>query len=216
METLITILLFINLIFVADAPLTDASMREFGLKMQPYFAQSGLPTDTTNTSLHELPETYWGATLWQGRCTNTVYLNERFASSNHPFYNTPMWKYVLAHEWAHVAQGVDCWDNEAEAQLIALALLAEAGEWGAVFTTLEWMIALSAPDDVLHQLQLPPQETRYYQVVNITQIAAVEMLLNDEDGVFQLRTGEFDARKLWGFLKTLPENAGSDFLTGVQ
>lgn len=216
MDILISILLFINMLFVADTPLTDASMREFGLKMQPYFAQSGLPTDTTNTSLHELPETYWGATLWQGRCTNTVYLNERFASSNHPFHNTPMWKYVLAHEWAHVAQGVDCWNNEAEAQLIALELLAEAGEWGAVFTALEWMIALSAPDEVLHQLQLPPREARYYQVVNINQLAAVEMILNDDDGVFQLRTGEFEAHILWQFLHTLPEDVGELSSVGAQ
>jgi hypothetical protein len=109
METLISILLFINMLFVADAPLTEGAMHDFGLKMQPYYAQSGMPTDATNTSLHELPSTYWGATLWQQRCTNRVYLNERFASANHPFYNTPMWKYVLAHEWAHVAQGKDCW-----------------------------------------------------------------------------------------------------------
>jgi len=123
---------------------------------------------------------------------------------------------VLAHEWAHVAQGKNCWDNEAEAQLIALALLAEADEWGAVFTALEWMISLSAPDEVQAQLQMPPRETRYYQVVNIMQIAAVEMLLNDQDGIFQLRTGDFNARTLWQFLHTLPENAGSSYDAGAQ
>ena len=103
------------------------------------------------------------------------------------------------------ARGKECWDNEAEAQLIALALLAEAGEWGAVFTAMEWMLALSASDMVLDQLNLPAKEYRYYQVVNINHLKVVKMLVNDEDGIFQLRTGDFDAGKLWQFLRTLPE-----------
>ena len=127
-----------------------------------------------------------------------------------------MWKYVLAHEWAHVAQGRHCWQNEAEAQLIALEILAEAGEWGALFTALEWMLTLSAPDEVLIQLQLPARQVRYYQVVNLTQFEAVELLLNDEDGIFQLRTGTFDARNLWGFLHTLPDLPGETDLAGAQ
>ncbi len=203
METLITILLFINMLFVPEAPLTDQAMRDFGIKMEPYYAQSGIPTDTSDTSLHELPYSYWGATLWQERCTNRVYLSDQFASSRHPFYNTPMWKYVLAHEWAHVAQGKKCWDNEAEAQLIGLAMLAEAGEWEAVYTALEWMLTLSAPDEVVDQLRMTPEETSYYQVVNISQLEAIDMLLNDGDGIFQLRTGEFDARTLWNFLQQI-------------
>jgi hypothetical protein len=208
METLITILLFINMIFIAEAPLTDQSMRDFALKMEPYYAESGIPSDTSNTSLNELPAAYWGATVWEDRCTNQVYLSEQFANADHPFYNTPMWKYVLAHEWAHVAQGGQCWENEVEAQLIALEILADAGEWGAVFTALEWMLTLSATQEVRDQLQLPAQEVRYYQAVNLTQSGAVELLLNDEDGIFELRTGIFDARNVWGFLHTLPENFG--------
>lgn len=216
MDTLITILLFINMLFVAEAPLTDQSLHDFALKMEPYYAQSGIPSDTCNTSLGELPATYWGATVWVDGCTNQVYLSERFAGREHPFYNTPMWKYVLAHEWAHVAQGQHCWQNEAEAQLIALAVLAEAGEWGAVFTALEWMLTLSAADEVLIRLQLPDREARYYQVVNITQLEAVELLLNDQDGVFQLRTGTFEARILWGFLHNLPDLPGETDLAGAR
>jgi hypothetical protein len=79
-----------------------------------------------------------------------------------------MWKYVLAHEWAHVAQGQHCWENEAEAQLIAMVVLAEAGEWDALYTVLEWMLTLSAGDEVLIQLQLPEREANYYRVVTIT------------------------------------------------
>jgi hypothetical protein len=216
METLVTILLFINMLFVSEAPLTDQAMHDFALEMEPYYAQSGIPTDTSNTSLHELPYSYWGATLWQQRCTNRVYLNERFASSSHPFYNTPMWKYILAHEWAHVAQGKQCWENESEAQLIALELLAEAGEWDAVYTALEWMLTLSAPDEVVTQLQIPPQEVQYYQVVDFTQLEAVEMLLNDEDGIFQLRTGEFDARTLWTYLQHLSAMLGDPEFEGPR
>ena len=216
MDTLITILLFINMLFVAEAPLTDQSLRDFALKMETYYAESGIPSDTSNTSLSELPATYWGATVWADGCTNRVYLSERFTGSEHPFYNTPMWKYILAHEWAHVAQGRQCWQNEAEAQLIALAVLAEAGEWGAVFTALEWMLTLSSSDEVLGQLQLPAREVRYYQVVNLTQLEAVELLLNDDDGIFQLRTGAFDARNLWGFLHNLPELPGETDLAGAR
>lgn len=216
MEILTAILLFINMIFVAEAPLNHQTMDDFALKMEPYYAEAGIPTDTSNTSLGDLPTTYWGATVWQQRCTNRVFLNDRFANEGHPFYNTPMWKYVLAHEWAHVSQGIKCWDNEVEAQLIALALLAEADEWDAVFTALEWMLALSASDGVIERLNLPAKEYRYYQVVNINHLKVVELLVNDEDGLYQLRTGEFDARTLWNFFQTLPELPAGTFVPGVQ
>jgi hypothetical protein len=205
MEILTAILFFINMIFIPDAPLSEEAMREFGQQLEPYYIEAGIPTDTSNTSLHNLPTTYWGATVWSGRCTNQVYLSERFEDPSHPFFNSPMWKYVLAHEWAHVAQGVNCWENEAEAQLIALAILAEAGEWDTVYTVLEWMITLSASDEVINQLQLPKREVNYYGVVEITQLEAVEMLISDEDGYFELRTGQLDAHILWQFLQDLIE-----------
>jgi len=203
MDILIAILLIINLIFVPEAPISEAAMSDFGAYLEPYYSEASLPTDTSNTSLHELPVTYWGATVWSGGCTNQVYLSQRFADPTHPFYGTPMWKYVLAHEWAHVAQGASCRDNEAEAQLIALAVLAEAGEWDAIYTVLEWMLTLSAGDEMLDQLHLPEKETRYYQAVTITQLEAVEMLLNDDDGMFELRTGPLDARLVWHFIQDL-------------
>ncbi len=197
MEILTALLLFINMLFIGETPISEAAMADFGEQLEPYFAAAGLPTDTSSTSLHELPVTYWGATVWSGRCTDQVYLSERFANPAHPFYNTPMWKYVLAHEWAHVAQGAECWENEAEAQLIAMSVLADAGEWGAVYTTLEWMLTLSAPEEVQDQLILPDKEANYYRVVSITHLEAVEMLLYDDDGLFELRTGRLDARTLW-------------------
>ena len=208
MEILTAILFFINMIFIPDTPLSEEAMREFGQQLEPYYIEAGIPADTSNTSLHNLPTTYWGATVWSGRCTNQVYLSERFADPSHPFFNSPMWKYVLAHEWAHVAQGVNCWENETEAQLIALAILAEAGEWDTVYTVLEWMITLSASDEVINQLQLPKREVNYYGVVEITQLEAVEMLINDEDGYFELRTGQLDAHILWQFFQDLIEITG--------
>ena len=201
MEILTALLLLINMLIIGETPLSEPAMAEFGEHMEPYFEAAGHPTDTSNASLHELPITYWGATVWSGSCTNQVYLSHRFADPAHPFFNTPMWKYVLAHEWAHVAQGAQCWENEAEAQLIALAALAEAGEWEAVYTVLEWMLTLSAPDEVREHLNLPQQEEAYYQVVSITQLEAVEMLLADDDGIFELRTGLLDARTIWGFVQ---------------
>jgi len=208
MEILTALLLFINMLFIGETPISEAAMADFGVQLEPYFAAAGHPTDTSNTSLHELPVTYWGATVWSGRCTNQVYLSSRFADPIHPFYNTPMWKYVLAHEWAHVAQGAECWENEAEAQLIAMSVLADAGELQAVYTVLEWMLALSAREEVQEQLNLPEKEANYYRVVSITQLEAVEMLLTDEDGIFELRSGRLDARKLWWLLQDLGAAAG--------
>jgi hypothetical protein len=203
METLLIVLLYLNMLFVADDPLTDQAMDKFGREMEPYYAELGIPTDTSDTTLHNLPNAYWGATVWDGRCTAQVYLSDRFANASHPFYSTPMWKYVLAHEWAHVAQGKQCWDNEAEAELIALTVLANAGEWGAVITALEWMFTFSVSDAVLNQLYLSPQEEGYYLAVDLPQPGVVELLLDDDDGVFDLRIGKFDADKLWMFVKNL-------------
>ena len=49
MEILTAILIFINMIFVADAPLNKSAMGDFAHKMEPYYAQAGIPTDTSNT-----------------------------------------------------------------------------------------------------------------------------------------------------------------------
>ncbi len=78
-----------------------------------------------------------------------------------------------------------------------------AGEWGAVITALEWMFTLSVPDEVLNQLYLTPQEEGYYLAVDLPQPGVVELLLNDEDGVFELRSGRINAEKLWMFVRNL-------------
>jgi hypothetical protein len=58
---------------------------------------------------------------------------------------------------------------------------------------------------VLNQLNLPLSEYQYYQTINLNHLAVVELLVNDDDGLFQLRTGEFDARTLWGYLQAFPD-----------
>lgn len=216
MDVLTILLLIINSIFIPEAPLTETAMQEFATKLEPYYALEGLPTDTGNTSLHEIPNLYWGATVWKDRCTNQVYLSQSFTSPDHPFYNTPMWKYVLAHEWAHVAQGINCWENEVEAQLIALEILAEAEEWDAVFTALKWMLTLSASQPVIDQLNLTEKEARYYRAVNFTQLEVVELLVNDEDGNFELRSGIFIADRLWLYLNVLPDGFGERDIPGAR
>lgn len=216
METLLTVLIYLNMLLVGDAPLTDQTMHDFAVKMEPFYAELGIPTNTGNTSIHELHIDYWGGTVWNERCTTQVYLSERFTRPVHPFYGTPMWKYVLAHEWAHVAQGEQCWDNEGEAELIALAVLAEAGEWEAVIIALEWMFTLSVPDEYLEQLELHPRVERYYQAVDLPQPEVIKMLLNDEDGLFELRTGNLYAPGLWSFIRTLPGLGERGADTGVQ
>lgn len=210
MEALLAVLLYLNSLFVGDAALTERAMDEFAIKMEPYYAAMGLPTDTGNASLYSIPDSYWGATVWAERCTAQVFLSEGFRDPNHPFYNTPMWKYVLAHEWAHVAQGIHCWQNEAEAQLIALAVLAESGEWGALITALEWMFTLHVSDGVMDQLHIPPREKAYYHSVSLPGTGIVQLLLDDDDGIYELRTGQLEAQKLWNFVHILPQES-SDF-----
>ena len=216
METLLSILLYLNMLFVANDPLTVQAMDQFGREIEPFYAELGIPTDTSDTTLHNLPAVYWGATVWNARCTSQVYLSERFANAAHPFYSTPMWKYVLAHEWAHVAQGMHCWGNEAEAELIALTILANAGEWGAVITALEWMFTLRVSDTVLNQLYLSQQEEGYYLAVDLPQPEVIELLLEDEDGLFELSVGRIHAEKLWKFVKNLSGQGESNDNGGAR
>lgn len=204
-EILLAILLYLNGVVVAEAPLTPRTMDEFAQKMEPYYEEAGIPAETGNASFYELPADYWGATVWSDGCTSRVFLSERFTSNNHPFHSTPMWKYVLAHEWAHVAQGKLCWENEAEAQLIALAVLADAGEWGAVITALKWMFTLQVPAGTLDRLNLPAREEAYYRSVTLPGTGIIELLLQDDDGVFELRTGRLEARNLWIFIDILQD-----------
>jgi hypothetical protein len=97
-----------------------------------------------------------------------------------------------------------------------MSVLADAGELQAVYTVLEWMLALSAPEEVQKQLILPEKEANYYRVVTITQLEVVEMLLADDDGLFELRSGRLDARLLWQFMQDLIENAGDMGYSGAR
>ena len=99
MEILTAVLLLINMLIIGDAQLTEPAIEDFGRQMEPHFEAAGHPTDTSSTSLHELPVTYWGATVWSGRCTNQVYLSYRFADPTHPFFNTPMWIQQQMANW---------------------------------------------------------------------------------------------------------------------
>jgi hypothetical protein len=65
------------------------------------------------------------------------------------------------------------------------------------------MFTLSVPDAVLNQLYLSPQEEGYYLAVDLPQPGVVELLLDDDDGVFELRGGKIHAEKLWKFVKNL-------------
>jgi hypothetical protein len=56
---------------------------------------------------------------------------------------------------------------------------------------------------VLSQLYLTPQEEGFYLAVDLTQPGVVELLLDDDDGVFELRNGQFHAEKLWKFVRNL-------------
>jgi hypothetical protein len=81
-------------------------------------------------------EPWWGATVWvPGGCINQVYLDDQFENDE-----TQLWKGVLAHEWAHVAQGPDCVDNERGADQMALENLWKAKEVGAWTTWSQFLM----------------------------------------------------------------------------
>ena len=65
------------------------------------------------------------------------------------------------------------------------------------------------PDEVLNQLYLTPQEEGYYLAVDLPQPGVVELLLDDDDGVFELRGGKIHAEKLWNFVKNFSGNMES-------
>ena len=112
-------------------PFTPESADAFAEKMQPYFGVN------TNWSFLDIGS-WWSATLAQGDplvCTSTVYISPRWKTEQ-----TALWKYTLAHEWAHVLQGSKCVNNERNANVIALTKLAEAGEWGAFLMGANWLM----------------------------------------------------------------------------
>ena len=81
--------------------------------------------------MHYFPNKWWGATVYDqnsGRCTDKVYLSDQFYGS---LGDDELWKGVLAHEWAHVLQGENCANNEQQADVWALVMLAHAHEMEA-------------------------------------------------------------------------------------
>ena len=118
------ILLFFSSFSVSNADLFAKKMShyyEFELLYQLYYFENG----------------WWGATVREpGGCTDTVYLSDQFYGE---LGEGPLWKGVLAHEWAHVSQGARCVGNEDEADWIALRMLAKANEWPAVFRWIEYL-----------------------------------------------------------------------------
>jgi len=104
-------------------PFTPESADAFVAKMEHYFGIH------LSYEMRDLPPDYWGATVASGnplRCTNTVYLDVKWYGST-----SPLWKYVLVHEWVHTTQRARCVDNEKATELETLRILAWAKEWGA-------------------------------------------------------------------------------------
>lgn len=126
--------LFISILLLSisiTAPFSPESADAFAEEMQPYFGVN------TNWKFLDIGS-WWSATLAQGEplvCTSTVYLSPRWKTEQ-----TALWKYTLAHEWAHVKQGKSCVNNEKGADIIALTKLAEAGEWGAFILGANWLM----------------------------------------------------------------------------
>lgn len=112
-------------------PFTPEKADRFAEKMQPYYGVA------TNWQFKNIGS-WWSATYSVGDplvCTSTVYLSPSWKDEE-----TPLWKYTLAHEWAHVKQGKNCVKNEHNADVIALSALANAEEWGAFIMGANWLI----------------------------------------------------------------------------
>jgi hypothetical protein len=112
-------------------PFSPESADAFAEKMEHYY---NVPT---NWQFRDIG-TWWSATLAQGDplvCTTTVYLSPKWKTEQ-----SPLWKYTLAHEWAHVLQGKNCVNNEKNADLIALTKLAEAKEWKGFLAGANWLL----------------------------------------------------------------------------
>lgn len=102
---------------------------KFAEKMSPYYGRQ------LGYEMYYFKNGWWGATVWEnGSCTDTVYLSTRFYNET-----SDIWKFVLAHEWAHVYMGRYCKD-EAGAHMIGFQKLIEAKEWSAVRAGVNHMV----------------------------------------------------------------------------
>ena len=112
-------------------PFSPEAADAFADKMETYY---NVPT---NWKFRDIGD-WWSATLATGDplvCTTTVYISPKWKTEQ-----SPIWKYTLAHEWAHVLQGKNCVNNEKNADLIALSRLAEAREWKAFLAGANWLM----------------------------------------------------------------------------
>jgi hypothetical protein len=98
---------------------------EFAEKMSPYYGQD------VSFTMHHFENGWWGGTVYdlnKGTCTNEVLLSDQLFGD---LGDDDLWKGILAHEWAHVLQGKNCRDNEHQADVWALSMLAQAHEMDA-------------------------------------------------------------------------------------
>ena len=173
--------------FVHPEPYSTETMEQFANKVAPVYATLGVPTNTSNVRVGTLPRNVYAGT-WSTpgvRCGSSVVLGHKGIGEG-----GALWKYLLAHEWAHVAQGPYCFNNEVEATIIALAVLMESREYNALFHGIIWLG---------EQGEL---STHKYEPLNV--------IMNDDDGVFQFRTGTLDARRLWMLMHNIIGGAYGD------
>jgi len=163
------------ILFIFQDPYSQEEMLRYADKMQQVYENAGIVTNTAHVGHYDLPGNYYGATAANGTtCTSQVYMDTAHVVNN----PKPLWKYVLAHEWAHVAQGRSCTDNERNATLTALAMLGQAREYNALLYAFIWLPANSHADDI-------------------------EALLADDDGFFETNLGTVDGRVAWNLARNI-------------
>lgn len=170
--------------FIHPDPYSPEKLQAYQDKMAPIYADLGIPADTSNVQLQRLPYNIYGGTManWGTDCTNAVKIGYKTVDRG-----DVLWKYILAHEWAHVAQGPNCANNEDEATIMALAVLAEGGEYNALLNAVMWFGV----------------ETEKGK----SKTGSLEKILSDSDGLFELKSNQtLDARKVWHLLNHLAQN----------
>ena len=63
MDIILTILLYLNSLIVVDDPFSIEAMKYFEREMKPYYSELGLQTDTSNSTIHDIPAAYWSLHL---------------------------------------------------------------------------------------------------------------------------------------------------------
>lgn len=228
-QIIMSILLILNGMLVEVAPPQEYSNSlelkalawDFGNALAPYFEEVGAPVPKITPLHFEIfprgdPMGATWVTWGSHSCEAFVVLHAPWLYSHRPFFGTPMWRAVLAHEWAHVGQGPYCWPkaSEADADLTgyaALYLLSQSDDkqsekaWvgfiqGMHHEFLQAALTLSMKDGhprsyVLDQLQLTEKERYFYDHIptsklfssaSVYSIPLIESLLEDEDGLYKV------------------------------